>query len=119
MFTKTRLALMLAYLGVLVLGLGTVAQAGSKDEVDHAGGYRAYGFAPRLAPMSSYRVHHQAMMQGRIAAPAYRSYAYARTPARPLGEETYIGVQDRMYRHSEGFRHRDEYTPSVGRTMAP
>jgi hypothetical protein len=76
MFTKTKLALV----GALLLGVGTMAQAGSRDDADHT-------------VVSKHRVH---------------AYAYARTPTRPTGDETYIGVQSKMYRRSEGIRHSHE-----------
>jgi hypothetical protein len=76
MFTKTKLALV----GAVLLGLGTMAQAGSRDDADHA-------------VVSKHRVH---------------TYAYARTRTRPTADETYIGVQSKMCRPSEGIRHSHE-----------
>ena len=103
MFTKTKLAL----IGALVLGLGTVAQAGSKDDADHAGGHR-------IGPLSQRHivgvnpVHHPSL-RGRIYTRRMNgSEAYAfvpsstyRTYAQP-GDETYIDVQDRMFQRSMG-----------------
>jgi hypothetical protein len=101
MFSKTKLALV----GALVLGLGTVAQAGSKDDADHAGGYRVGPLSQRFAGANP--VQHPSM-RGRIytrRTSGSEAYAYVpRSTSRtlPRGEETYIGVQDRMYRRSNG-----------------
>jgi len=99
MFTKTKLALV----GALVLGLGTVAQAGSKDDADHTGGYRA---GPLSQSFSGANPVHHPSMRGRIQARGMRgSDAYAFVPRSTLraprsGGETYIGVQDWMFDRS-------------------
>ena len=103
MFTKTKLALM----GALVLGLGTVAQAAGKDDADRVGGNRVGPLSQSFAGANP--VHHPSL-RGRIYArrmSGAEAYAFVprtsfRTRARPLGEETYIGAQDRLYRRSIG-----------------
>ena len=113
MLTKTKLALV----GALVIGLGTAAQAGSKDDPDRAGGYRV-GPASQSFNAGVNPVYHKSlrgriyargmMMNGRYQTTVQGRNAYASTrPARPFGEETYMKIQDRGYRQSNGIRHRD------------
>jgi hypothetical protein len=107
MFSKTKLALV----GALVMGLGTVAQAGSRDDPDRTGGYRVgpqwQSFNGGVNP-----TYHRSL-RGKMTNGS-NAYAYvpdwswrSRQRAHPFGEETYLKIQDRGYRHSNGIQHRD------------
>ena len=105
MFTKTKLALV----GALVFGLGTMAQAGSKDDAEHEGGYRLGPLSQRFAgvnPASHRSLRGRMYARGTNGREAYGFVPRSRA-SRPVGEETYIRVQDRDFRRSNGIRHRD------------
>jgi hypothetical protein len=93
MFTRTKLALV----GALVLGLGTVAQAGSRDDANRTGGYRVGPLSQSFTganPASHRSMRAARMTNGRGA--------YAYVPGRRMGGETYIGIQDQDFRRSNG-----------------
>ena len=111
MITKTKLAVAV----VLMLGLASSAQAGSKDDADHSGGFRTgplgQSFNSGVNP-----VDHPSMARSAYAsaprnvrrAPARpvpndagrAAYGYAWTPIET--EPTYMAIQSRGYRDSIG-----------------
>jgi hypothetical protein len=108
MIAKTKLALA----ALLMLGVASAAQAGSKDDADHSGGFRVgplgqsfnSGVNPVDHPSLARGAYASAARKGRPArVPAdagKKAYGYA--PAPTLSEPAYMRIQDQFYRDSIG-----------------
>jgi hypothetical protein len=114
MITKTKLALA----SLLMLAIASAAQAGSKDDADHSGGFRTgplgqsfnSGVNPVDHPSMARDAYASAVRNARPApaparpAPAKagkEAYGYD-APAPNVNEPTYMAIQDRFYWDSIG-----------------
>ena len=111
MITKTRLTIA----ALLMIGIASSAQAGSRDDADRSGGYRTgplgqsfnSGVNPvdhpsmaRSAYASSARTGNRALARPVPGGAGRTAYGHADTPTVP--EPAYMAIQDRGYRDSNG-----------------
>ena len=86
MMTKTKVALAAA----LLLGVATAAQAGGRDDAEHAGGFRTGPIGQSFEGVNP--VDHPSLARGAYARGAVESHE-TRTPA--AKEPAYMDFQDR------------------------